>query len=556
MLSSLRIRNYVLIDSSEIDFPEGLVIISGPTGAGKSILIGALGLLMGAKADAGVIAAGADSCVVEGEFDVNWSAGSPLASFCEENDIECGDGHFVIRRVVNASGRSRSFVNDCPVQAPVLGQLSRFLVDVHSQHDTLMLTDRRYQLSILDAFAGNAALLRSCSDAYSALRAMDADISELEGKIAAARREEDYNASMLERLDKAGLQEGEIASLEEEQYKLSHSGHIKELLEEAEMLFSGDGRQQSGVCSQLNALARTLDSLKEYMPEFTSLAERIGSARIEVKDIADEVAGANSSLDCSPERLQWVDDRLGQLYSLLKRYECEDEAALVAKRDSLRTLVCGMDDLESDLDSLRRRRKKMKEEFDGICRQLSASRTAAAASFSARIMENLSFMELDRAVFEVLVSPAQEAGQSGADDVAFMFSATGGRTAPVAKCASGGELSRIMLSLKQLMSGCMDMPTMIFDEIDTGVSGSVADRMGSVICSMGRKMQVFAITHLPQVAAKGSAHYLVEKSVDSGRATSTIKKLSDRQRVLEVARMLSGSTLTPEAIANAESLLG
>lgn len=553
MLSSLHIRNYALIDTLDVSFPDALIIISGPTGAGKSILLGALGLLSGAKADAAAIADGAQTCIVEGEFDVKDEG---LRRLCLENDLDYDEGHLIIRRTVSESGRSRGFINDSPVPLSLLAEFGSALVDIHSQHDTLLLTDKAYQLSVLDAVAGNGELLAKCGSNCTALREVRLRISALEERIARIRQESDYNAAVYEQLLSAGLQEGQIAELEAEQYQLAHSEQIKELLSAADDLLdatdASDGRQ--GITSDLSALGRNMDKLVEFIPSFRDLAARVESARIELKDIAEEVEAANERAVSDPARLESIDARLSLLYGLLKRHNCSTEAELIAKRDALQQEVCGSEQLQDELEQLRGQCAALEKEQKEICDGLHAAREKAVPSFVKRILHTLSFMELDRAVFDVRLNPVQP-GPSGADQAEFLFSGGGSKPAPVAKCASGGELSRIMLALKELMSRHMNMPTMIFDEIDTGISGSVADHMGSVICEMGTRMQVVAITHLPQVAAKGSAHYLVQKSVEGDRAVSSIKKLSRDERVLELARMLSGAKVTDEALANAKALL-
>lgn len=550
MLCSLHIRNFVLINSLDIDFPEGLVVISGPTGAGKSILIGALGLLLGRKADVGVLSAGAENCVVEGEFSLDSQA---LKIFAQENDFEYENGNFTVRRTVARSGRSRAFINDTPVTMPVLEEFGAMMVDIHSQHDTRLLTSKSYQLSILDAFAGNSQLLGKCAEAYELKRSLHSQIASLEAKIASADAEADYNRTVYDQLCAAGLREGEIAELEQEQLQLANAEQIKELVSACVVLNDGDDNSE-GVESALNQMHKNLDKLSQYLKGFDSLAQRLESARLEIKDIAAEIQDTNDSLSADPDRLQFVDDRLSLLYGLLKRHHISTEAELIGKRDALKDLVCGSETLQESLLQLQKDYKKAAAEYDAVAAELHDRRQEASASFCAQIKSNLSFMELDRAAFEIQFA-AVDGGACGTDEISFMFNAAGGAVVPMAKCASGGELSRIMLALKQLMSSCMSMPVMVFDEIDTGVSGSVADKMGSVICKMGGSMQVFAITHLPQVAAKGRAHYLVEKSSEDGVASSTIKKLSEDQRVLEIARMLSGSSLSQAAIDNARALL-
>lgn len=551
MLSSLHIRNYVLIGNQDIDFTPGLVVISGPTGAGKSILIGALGLLCGAKADSSVVSSGAENCVIEGEFDISDPG---IRALCEQNDIDYDGGYLIVRRVISSSGRSRAFVNDSPVALPVLSSFGSLLVDIHSQHDTLLLTSGAYQLSALDHYAGNGDLLHECESLFSCLRKTEKEVSQLRERIEGMQRESDYNLSVYSQLRDAALRDGEVAELEEEQRCLSNSGKIKELLSEALELCSPSSEDRNGLNADLSMLYRSLDSLSAYISDFRELAARVETVRVELKDICSDIDARDSSLSCDPERLQWVDERLSLLYGLMKRHKCDTEAELIAKRDSLGSFVNGDVDLQERLDSLCREADSLKKKHLEISDALHKKRADASAAFCAEILSSLSYMELDAASFEIAFEKA-EAGPAGYDEVNFMFSGGGSRLSPIAKCASGGELSRIMLSLKSLMSRHMNMPTMVFDEIDTGVSGSVADKMGSVICRMGDNMQVFAITHLPQVAAKGGSHYLVEKTVREGTASTSIKKLSREERVLEVARMLSASSLTPEALANAKALL-
>lgn len=552
MLSSLHIRNYVLIDHLEVSFPDGLIVVSGPTGAGKSILLGALGLLCGAKADAGAIAEGYDTCVVEGDFDLR---DERVRKVCLDNDLEYDDGHLIIRRTLSRTGRSRGFVNDSPVSLPVLTELGSLLVDIHSQHDTLLLTSRAYQLSILDSVAGNSDLLSQCRDVHSCLKEVKGMLEELSAKMSRMVSESEYNAVVYQQLSSANLRDGEIAELESEQYQLAHSEQIKELLERSlDLLDASSSDERQGVNPDLLSLSRNLDKLSEYLPSFKDLYSRVEAARIELKDIASSLASENEKTGCDPQRLQAIDDRLSLLYGLLKRHNCASESELIARRDELQSMVCGTEQIQERIEELHRRKSELEAKHRTLCDALHKSRTAAIPSFTEDIMRTLSFMELERAVFDISLAPVA-AGPDGSDQVEFLFSGGGSVPVPVAKCASGGELSRIMLALKELMSRHMDMPTMIFDEIDTGISGSVADHMGSVICEMGDRKQVIAITHLPQVAAKGSAHYLVEKTISAGKAVSTIKKLSREERVLEIARMLSGASITESALANARALL-
>lgn len=554
MLRNLSVRNYVLIDSLEVEFPEGLIIITGQTGAGKSILLGALSLLMGAKADASLIGGSADNCVVEAVFDTRGN--SELCRLLEENEVEQDEGLLTVRRVLARSGRSRSFINDCPVSLQLLSQISSHLIDIHSQHQTLLLTDRRFQLSVLDAYAGNASLLSACAEAFHRVNALKSELSQLENRIASLEKERDFNEAQFRQLDAAKLRDGELQELESEQKQLANAEEIKEGLCQLESLFTPSQDELMSIDASLRESERLLSKLSNYIPKAEELSARVNSARLELDDIKEELEALNSGFELSGDRLQMVEDRLSLLYELMKKHACRDIAGLIEIRDRYSAMLFDSSSLELRRDALLKELNLAEGTLAGISADLHRSRTEAAKSFGNAVCDSLHFLELERAVFELKLEDVPVSA-SGTDAVTFLFSATGGTAVDAAKCASGGELSRIMLSLKALMAKFTSMPTMIFDEIDTGVSGSVADRMGSMICSMGENMQVFAITHLPQVAAKGKAHFLVEKGSDirSGRTVSTIHRLSDEERVHELARMLSGATVSAAAIANARELL-
>ena len=554
MLTRLQVKNYVLIDSLEIDFPEGLIIITGQTGAGKSILLGALSLIMGAKADAAMVSEGADNCVVEAEFD---SVDDSIKVLLEENEVEWESGHLIVRRVVNRSGRSRAFVNDSPVSVTLLQEISGRIIDIHSQHQTLLLSDKHFQLGMLDDYAGNRGLLERCMQTWQRLSGLKSRLSIVQAGIAAAARDRDYNDAQLKQLEAASLVEGELATLEEEQKQLANAEEIKNCLSGAEELFSpSSNSEMMPLDLTLKEIDKLLSKAARYVPEASELAERVVSCRRELDDVYSEVSSLNSRMDMSGDRLTAVEDRMSLIYDLLHKHGCADEAELIALRDRLSSELYGSEKLEEEAEELRASIASLSSELDEIASELHSARVKAALPFAESIQSSVRGLEMPYAIFEVSVNDAPLSG-TGSDGVTFRFSSTGRNPIDIAKCASGGEMSRIMLSLKEMMSRFSKMPTMIFDEIDTGVSGSVADKMGSMICEMGTKMQVFAITHLPQVAAKGSAHYLVEKHVGPGaKAVSTIRPVSGDERVLEVARMLSGSVLTPAAIANAKSLLG
>lgn len=548
MLASLHIRHYVLIDSLDIDFPEGLVIITGQTGAGKSILLGALSLALGAKADPGVISEGADSCVVEAEFRVQ----DNLRELLESNDVEWNGGFLTVRRTVHASGRSRSFINDSPVTVQLLSSISGRLVDIHSQHQSLLLKDRGWQLSLLDFYAGNVDLVSSCRQTWGELMTVRSKLGEAQKRLSSLSADLEYNRSRYERLVAASLREGELEELEEEHRTLSHAEDIKSGLEGVCSLM--EPQEGTEVSTVLRDGVRSLERLSSYLPAAGELSERLESVSIEIEDIEDEIRRISDSVDVSPERLEQVESRMSELYSLFKKYGSRTVEELIAQREELGGAVAGTSDLEEEISSLQREEKALVQKHSDICRQLSLRRAGAAPALSQSVQESVRALEMDKAVFSVRTA-ACEPGINGADEVSFLFSADSGRLEDVSKCVSGGEMSRIMLSLKAIMAEYTAMPTMVFDEIDSGVSGSVADKMGSLICRMGGRMQVFAITHLPQVAAKGTAHYVVSKSEEEGRTRSSISRVSGEDRVKEIARLLSGATVTDAAVANARVLI-
>ena len=546
MLRSLHVRNYVLIDSLEIDFPEGLVIITGQTGAGKSILLGALGLALGGKADASLVGAHGETCVVEAEFSVDGNA--PLKALMAENDLEEGDT-LLIRRTLNRTGRSRSFVNDEPVSLPVLQALSEQLIDIHSQHQTLRLGDPAFRMSLLDHYAGNTARLDACRKAWNDLQGLRKDLSDVTDRLRRMAVEKDYNEALFTRLDAAKLRDGELEELETEQKQLAHAEELKEYLNNCEdILAPADDR--APLTAQLKEVEKQAARAARFIPALDPLVQRLESARVELEDIADELESANARIDVSPDRLEQVEDRMSLLYDLMKKHGVQTVGELIAERDRLSEALFDSTTLEERRVELEKALGKAEKVYAAAADALHDIREKASEGFAAAILASLAFLELDHAVFTVELGTAPD-GPSGRDAVRFLFSSTGKAPQDLSKVASGGELSRIMLSLKAMMARYTAMPALIFDEIDAGVSGSAADRMGQMICRMGEDMQVFAITHLPQVAAKGIAHYLVTKEND---VTET-RLLSREERIREIARLLSGSVITDAAVANARALL-
>ena len=546
MLYSLSVSNYILIGSLDTTFPEGLIIISGETGAGKSILLGALSLVLGAKADAGMVGSKGENCVVEAEFGIT----PAVRKILKEADLPDEGDRLILRRTVAQSGRSRSFANDEPVTLPVLQDLARELVDIHSQHQTLRLGEERFRLDALDHWAKTMELREECGSVWMQVLDSRRKLATLKEREAHAVAEQEYNSARWERLNEAKLQAGELETLEAEQNELAHAEQIKETLCGVEELLSPTSEESASPAHLLREASRLLDKAGAYIPSLKELAERVTSARLEVEDIASEVAAVNSRTEASPERLQVVEERLSLLYSLLQKHGLQTVEELIAERDLLEGLVQDATSLGEECARVQKELEGLEARHQELCAFLDAKRKAAAGPFAQAIEKVLHGLELDHAVFQVEVAPAP-AGLLGANSVQFLFSSTGKAPADIAKAASGGELSRIMLSLKSVMARLTQMPTLVFDEIDTGVSGSAADKMGSLVCQMGADMQVFAITHLPPVAAKGNAHYLVSKTNDH----TTIKCLDREGRVQELARMLSGATVTPAAIANAQALL-
>ncbi|MGM9766383.1 MAG: DNA repair protein RecN [Candidatus Cryptobacteroides sp.] len=561
MLKSLNIKNYVLIDSLDIEFPAGLVIITGQTGAGKSIILGALSLVLGSRADASVIGSAGDNCVVEAEFTVRDDDGS-IASILAENDMEfpadpeTGEGSLVIRRVLGRNGRSRSFINDDPVPVKLLTTLAARLIDIHSQHETMLLRDKAFQMSLLDHYASASTALETCRHNWAELSSLRHQYSELCERLDKLSEERDYIQARYRQLESASLKAGELEDLETEQKRLANAEEIKTSLCQVENLFgaaSADDERPS-LNSQLKDSARLLEKISAYIPSAGQLAERIESSRLELDDVLSEVMSAESGVEVSDVRLQQVDSRLSLLYELMQKFGCSSVEDLISVRDSLSESLSDTSALEERKEELADAIKQAERKHLESAEELHQIRSGAIKAFAGSVCSSIRSLELDRAVFDVRLEEC-EPGSDGKDSILFVFSSTGQNPVDVAKCASGGEMSRIMLCLKAMMAEYTNMPAMIFDEIDTGVSGSVADKMGSMICSMGAYMQVFAITHLPQVAAKGDAHYIVTKTYEGDNAVTSIRKISGKERVDEIARLLSGSTVTPEAVANATALL-
>ena len=533
MLKRLLIENYALIDHLDILFPGGLVIITGETGAGKSILLGALSLVLGGRSDVSVLQDPARNCVVEAVFE-------------EEGNER------IFRRVVTPQGRSRGFIDDEPASVEMLREAAGRLVDVHAQHQQLLLSERDFQRTVLDCHAGAREAWAAHQRNYQAWLDARAALQELEARVAASEKEHDYLEYQYRQLEEAALREGEMDALDAEQRRLAHSESVREQLSRVEQIFEGtDGSLES----RLKEAVAALERVAPFFPEFEAFGERIESARIELKDIRGEVSLRSEKVQVDPRRLEAVENRLATLHELLRKFHVATEAELIAIREDLSSrLGAGLDDRQACAHL-----RKQVDEAETACRHsaeaLHALRAKAAPGLSALLQEQVRALELPRARFSVQLEERPQWGPDGSDEICFLFDANERGLQPLSKCASGGELSRIMLCIKSLLAEYQGMPTLIFDEIDSGVSGSVAEKMGRLIADMGRRMQVMAITHLPQVASQGCAHLLVYKEEGPQGLRTAIRPLTGEERVREVARMLSGADITPEALANARVLL-
>ena len=533
MLKRLLIENYALIDHLDIVFPGGLVIITGETGAGKSILLGALSLVLGGRSDVSVLSDPSRNCVVEAVF--------------EEEGKER-----IFRRVITPQGRSRGFMDDEPASVEMLRAEAGRLVDVHAQHQQLLLSERDFQRTVLDCYAGAREAYALHQQHYQEWLEARSALQELEARIAASEQERDYLTFQYNQLEAAALREGELEELDAEQRRLAHSEAVQEQLSRIEQLFEGtDGSLELRLKEAASALAR----ITPFFPEFAAFGDRIESARIELKDIRDEVSARGEKVQYDPQRLEEVESRLAVIHGLLRKFNVATEADLIALRGELSDkLGSGLDDQQSC-----ERLRKQVEAAAAACGQsaatLHALREKAAPGLSALLQQQVRTLELPRARFSVQLETRPQWGPDGSDEISFLFDANERGLQPLSKCASGGELSRIMLCIKALLAEYQGMPTLIFDEIDNGVSGSVAEKMGRLIADMGRRMQVMAITHLPQVASQGNAHLLVYKEDGPKGLRTAIRPLAGEDRLREVARMLSGADITPEALANARVLL-
>lgn len=550
MLKSLFIRNFVLIDSLDIKFNQGFSVITGETGAGKSIILGALSLVLGQRADGKSIKNESEKCVIEAVFDVSKYK---LEEFFMIKDLEYDAEVCILRRELYASGKSRAFINDSPVSLTILKELGARLIDIHSQHQNLLLGDTRFQLKVIDVMAENEILLILYRKEYNRYQFLKKELTELTEKARQTKQEEDYVRFQLEQLVEANLSIGEQEDLEQELETLSHAEEIKGSLYKVTQLLNGE---EQGAVQLIKEALSTADNLERYYPKAKEISERLRSAYIDLNDLASEAELWKEDIEFNPERLDWVNERLNTLYTLEQKHRVSTIEELITLQNQYEEQLKEIDSFDEQIENLKEQVEISYQELLQQATVLSEQRKIASKAIASQLVEKIIPLGMPNTRFSIDFVSKSEPGIDGMDEIQFMFSANkSAELQPVAQTASGGEISRLMLCIKAMIAGFTALPTIIFDEVDTGVSGDIADKMGDIMQDLGTKMQVFTITHLPQIAAKGKEHYFVYKEDTDEQTTTHIKLLNKDERIKEIARMLSGSTLTEASIANAKDLL-
>ena len=550
MLKQLYIRNFTLIERLDMTFNGGFSVITGETGAGKSIILGAIGLLKGQRADSKLIKRGSDKCVIEAHFNLSRYG---MEKFFNDNDVEYDADDCIVRREITAAGKSRAFVNDTPVPLSVLKELGEQLIDVHSQHQNLLLGKQDFQMEIVDIIADDKDLLDNYRKAYGDYREKQRQLDDLQERLSSNKANADFLLFQYEELDRANLVEGEQETLEAQANQMSHYEDIKTALYQADKAMSAEG---TGVTENLRTAINALHSIEGVLPMAGELASRMDADFIDLKDIADELEGQLDKVDFDPKELDSINDRLDRIYSLQKKYHCDTVSQLIEIRDNLKKQLDGIENGDYDLQNVKNEVDKSMKLAIQKADSITKVRKTAAKKIEEEIKQRLVALGMPNIQFTINLE-SSELSADGADKVAYMFSANRNMPMqPVAQVASGGEIARLMLSLKAMVSGAVKLPTIIFDEIDTGVSGKIAEKMADIMCEMGNnERQVISITHLPQIAAKGATHYKVYKEDRGDTTVSTMKLLCGEDRVNEIAQMLSGSDITEAAISNARELL-
>lgn len=549
MLTELTISNYALIDKTDLELDEGMTIITGETGAGKSIMLGALGLILGQRADLQVLLDKEKKCVVEATFDISQLS---LEDRFAEEGVDY-DPITIIRREILPNGKSRAFVNDSVASVSFLKEIGQKLIDIHSQHQNLLLSDDSFHLNVIDAVAQTETELTQYKSLYQQYIALVRREQQLRADNERLKRDADFIAFQHKELSEANLKPGEVEELELEHGTLVNAESIKEALSFA--ISSLDGEDK--VLSTLNAMSSKLCKVQNYLPAEADATSRIESARIDLSDLLKTLESVSERVEYDPDRIAFIDRRLDQLYTLMQKHHVSSVDELIALEKQYAEQLKVVNDFDAEIDDLRKQIDSQASRVSACADALTAKRLSKFDEVVADIEGNLHEMGMQNARFVISHSVADEFMPSGRDNIRFLFAANkNGTPTDISKVASGGEMSRVMLSIKSLLSKSKNLPTIIFDEIDTGVSGEVADKMGRIMTEMAENMQVIAITHLPQVAAKGNAHYRVYKQDTPDRTISNISRLSDNQRVEELAKMLSGAQISEAALQNARELLG
>ena len=550
MLKQLYIKNFTLIDELNIALYPGFSVITGETGAGKSIILGAIGLLLGNRADTKAIKAGRSRCVIEAHFDLSRYG---MQKFFDDHDIDYDADDTIIRRELTAAGKSRAFINDTPVPLTCMRELGEQLVDIHSQHQNLLLQKEDFQLNVVDIIAQDSQQLHVYQQEYQAYHQAKLQLENLKAEIAKNRENEEFMRFQHKELDEAHLQEGELEQLEQEAETLSHSEDIKTALYEADNALSGEN---DSILDKLKNATHQLENIRDVYPSMADVSDRMQSSYIELKDIAQEISSSVDNVEFDPNRLDAINTRLDQLYTLQQKFHVESVGELIATRDHIAEQLDHIDNGDEDIEALEKQVAALLEKAEQQAAQLTTIRQKSGKTIEKEMKQRLVPLGIPNVRFEIAFSPKPLCA-NGADKVSFLFSANKSTPLqPVSQVASGGEIARVMLSLKAMISGAVKLPTIIFDEIDTGVSGKIAEKMADIMEEMGHlERQVISITHLPQIAAKGSHHYKVLKEETDTGTISHMKELTDSERIEEIAQMLSGSDVSAAALANAKELL-
>ncbi|TBV26945.1 DNA repair protein RecN [Meridianimaribacter sp. CL38] len=549
MLTSLSIKNYALIDNLQVNFNNGLTIITGETGAGKSILLGGLSLVLGKRADLSNVKDASIKCVIEATFDV---ANYDLKSLFKEEDLDY-EPLTIVRREILPSGKSRAFINDTPVNLDSLQTLGEHLLDIHSQHQTLQLTNDDFQFQVIDALADNAKLLSEYSNQLSIYKSLKRELTQLQEQKNEFTKELDYNLFLLKELEAAKLEDDDLETLEEEYETLNNIEEIKDKLSASYQLLSNE---DIGVISNLTELKNQFAKISEYSANYKAIFERINSSLIELDDVFSEIETAQDQLEDDPNRLEVVNAKLQVLHNLMQKHIVSNVSELISIRENLKEKVSVTENMDTQIVAIEKKLKTIEQQLNQLAKDIHKTRENAIPTLTEQLEAILGSLGMPNAKFKVELKLVDKFLLNGKDELSFLFSANkGGQFNELKKAASGGELSRIMLAIKSILSKYTQLPTIMFDEIDTGVSGEISNKMGSIMQQMSKTMQVFTITHLPQIASKGDTHFKVFKE-DVDEVTQTqLKKLTSEERIVEIAQMLGGATLSDSALEHAKQLL-